>query len=127
MEKFANRLYEALNIRGMKQIELAQKCGIGKSSISQWLHGRSKPNSENVYKLAKVLDVEEAWLMGYENIPMQRTPESERIAQSLTLEQQMSEMILNKVIELFHTLEFNQQVRLFEVIRKEEQKLETTK
>ena len=127
MEKFANRLYEALNIRGMKQIELAQKCGIGKSSISQWLSGRSKPNSENVYKLAKALDVEEAWLMGYENIPMKRTPEAERIAQSLTLEQQMSEMMLNKVIELFHSLEFNQQVHLFEVIRKEEQKLETTK
>ena len=127
MEKFANRLYEALNIRGMKQIELAQKCGIGKSSISQWLSGRSKPNSENVYKLAKVLDVEEAWLMGYENIPMKRTPEAERIAQSLTLEQQMSEMMLNKVIELFHSLEFNQQVHLFEVIRKEEQKLEATK
>lgn len=69
---FASRFREALDLRNMKQSELCEKTGIGKSAISQYLSGSFEPKQQNVYKIALALDVSEAWLMGY-NVPMTRT------------------------------------------------------
>lgn len=66
-----NRLNEALAIRGMKQIELAEKTGIDKSSINGWKSQRWQPKSEPLHKMAKVLCVSELWLAGYD-VPMER-------------------------------------------------------
>jgi transcriptional regulator with XRE-family HTH domain len=66
-----NRLKEALNIRGMKQADLVKKTGIGKASISTYLSGSYEPKKRNIYKIAKALDVDEDWLMGY-GVPMER-------------------------------------------------------
>lgn len=63
---YAERLRQALNIRNMKQIELSQKTGIGKSAISQYLKGSIEPRRKRAKIIAKALDVSEAWLMGYD-------------------------------------------------------------
>ena len=63
---FAIRFREALNIRNMKQSEICEHTGIGKSAISQYLSGSFEPKQQNIYKLALALDVSEAWLMGYD-------------------------------------------------------------
>jgi len=68
---FAKRFQEALNIRDMKPIDVANKTGIGKNSISYYLSGIHKPKSEYLYLIAQVLDVSEAWLMGHD-VPMER-------------------------------------------------------
>ena len=65
------RLTEALALSNMRPIELSSKTGIPKSSISQYMSGYSKPNSERVYLISKALNVSEAWLMGYD-VPMER-------------------------------------------------------
>ena len=67
----AERLREALTTRNMKQAELSELTGIGKSSISTYLSGDYMPKQRNIYKIAKVLDVNEAWLMG-EDVPINR-------------------------------------------------------
>ncbi len=72
MHTIAERMKEALQIRQMKQSELVEKTGIGKSSISTYLSGEYEPKQRNIYKIAKALNVSEAWLMGY-NVPMKRT------------------------------------------------------
>ena len=72
MATIASRLREAMNIRGMKQVDLVNATGIGKSSISTYLSGEYEPKQKNIYKIAQVLDVNEAWLMG-EDVPMERT------------------------------------------------------
>lgn len=72
MEAFSDRLRKILNIRSMRQSELSEKSGIGKSAISQYLSGSFRPKQDNIYKLSHALDVSEAWLMGFD-VPMDRT------------------------------------------------------
>lgn len=66
MDSISNRLKKALDIRNMTQADLVKKTGIGKSSISTYLSGDYEPKQKNTYKLAKALNVNEAWLMGYD-------------------------------------------------------------
>ena len=66
----AERLKEAMEIRNLKQVDLVQLTGIGKSSICTYLAGDYLPKQTNLYKLAKALSVDPAWLMG-EDVPME--------------------------------------------------------
>lgn len=72
MATTAERIRTALEVRGMRQFELAGLTGIGKSSISTYLSGAYVPKQKNLHKIAKVLGVSEAWLMG-EDVPMERS------------------------------------------------------
>ena len=71
MATIADRIKEALEIRNMKQVDLVEKTKIGKSSISTYISGAYEPKQKNIYKIAKALNVNEAWLMGYD-VPMER-------------------------------------------------------
>lgn len=71
MDSISNRIRTALELRNMKQVDLVEKTGIGKSSISTYISGEYEPKQKNIYKLAKALDVNEAWLMG-NDVPMER-------------------------------------------------------
>lgn len=62
----AKRLQLALSNTNMNQQELANKSGVGKSSISQYMNGSHVPNRDNAEKLASVLNVEKLWLMGFD-------------------------------------------------------------
>ena len=53
----------------MKQQELADKSGVSKNSISQYLSQRSIPSNISAGKMATVLGVNPMWLMGYD-VPM---------------------------------------------------------
>lgn len=66
---FAQRLREGLDARRMTQAELAARSKISKSSISHYLKGDWEGKQDAVYALAKVLEVSETWLMGYD-VPM---------------------------------------------------------
>lgn len=66
MEEFRVRLQKAMDIRGLRQQDIIEKTGIGSSAISQYLSGRNKPKQDKIYKLAVALDVNPAWLMGFE-------------------------------------------------------------
>ena len=79
MATIADRIKEAMELRGMKQADLVSLTGIGKSSISTYLSGEYEPKQRNIYKIAKVLDVNEAWLMG-EDVPMERFDYSDFMA-----------------------------------------------
>lgn len=72
-----NRIREALVIRNMKQVELCEKTGLKKSSINNWLAQRWQPKQDAIMKLAKVLDVSEMWLAGYD-VPMERPVEQKK-------------------------------------------------
>lgn len=69
---FAQRLREGLDLRRMKQIELATRSGISKYSISHYLKGDWEGKQDAVYELARALNVSEAWLMGYD-VPAERS------------------------------------------------------
>ena len=69
MKTIAERIREGLDLRGMKQSDLVNATGIGKSSISTYLAGEYEPKQKNIYKIAHALHVSESWLMGYD-VPM---------------------------------------------------------
>lgn len=66
----ASRLSEAMEMRGIIAQELADKTGIHKSSISQYVNGSHTPSIKNAAKMSKVLNVAPAWLKGYD-VPME--------------------------------------------------------
>ncbi len=72
-DTFQNRLNQALQIRNIKSVELAELTGISKARISQYTNGVYIPKSKGTYALSKALNVNEAWLMGLD-VPMERQP-----------------------------------------------------
>lgn len=79
---FKDRLLEAMRIREIKAVDLSQKTGIPKSSISQYLSGHVEAKTDRNYLLAKALNVDPVWLSGYD-VPMEEfkaEPFSEEIA-----------------------------------------------
>lgn len=59
------RIREAMDYRGLRQMELVERTGISKSLLNQYIHGRVKNiTSDKVYLIAKALGVSETWLMG---------------------------------------------------------------
>ena len=79
-----DRLREALSIRKMKAVDLVEASGVPKSAISFYLAGKSKPKADRLYTIAQVLDVSEAWLLGYD-VPMERSQEAKKNDQLVTL------------------------------------------
>lgn len=65
MDSFRNRLKLSLDETGLSQSEVSRRIGVGRSTISGWLKGQYEPNSENIYKLARVFNVSEAWMLGF--------------------------------------------------------------
>ena len=63
-DTIANRIKEGLKLRGMSQSELSKITNIGKSSISQYISGDYEPKQQNIFLIAKALNVNESWLMG---------------------------------------------------------------
>jgi len=83
MDNTANRIKKALSKRGLKQADLVEMTGIGKSSISTYISGDYEPKQKNLYKIAKALDVNAHWLMGYD-VPMEERETSNSLkSQSL--------------------------------------------
>lgn len=71
-DTFASRLSMALKDKNLKPVDLANKTGVDKSSISHYLSGNYEPKNDKLLKFAEVLDVNETWLMGYD-VPKERT------------------------------------------------------
>ena len=67
----SRRLGSLLSELGISQQELADKSGVLKSSISQYLTERATPSNINAGKMPKVLSVDPLWLMGYD-VPMRK-------------------------------------------------------
>lgn len=73
-----DRLYEAMAKKGKKAVDLTRDLNIPKSAISQYLSGKSqKMDSERLYAIAKYLDVDEPWLLGFD-VPMKSSTETKK-------------------------------------------------
>lgn len=77
LESIAQRIRKAMDAKGKKQADLVRETGLDRGSISSYLSGKYEPKQKAIYKLAKALDVSEAWLLGYE-VPMTRTDDQKK-------------------------------------------------
>ncbi len=70
---FADRLQELMVHKNLTKTALAKLCGIDKSNITRYCRGDYEAKQDVVYRIAFSLNVDEAWLMGYD-VPMQKRP-----------------------------------------------------
>jgi len=75
MKTLSERLKHAMERLDITQAELVKATGISKGALSSYINGRYEPKQKAIYELAKALNVNEAWLMGYD-VPMDRSLES---------------------------------------------------
>lgn len=74
IDTFKNRLSKILNDRNIKQTTIVKNTNISHSQLSHWLSGDYKPKQESIYIIANFLNINPAWLMGY-NVPMDKEEE----------------------------------------------------
>lgn len=92
--QFQNRLLKAMNYRNITQIELSQKSGVDKGSISHYLKGTYEPKLGKAQKLADALNVSVEWLMGAD-VPMLKEPKKVELK-----EIKSAELFLNPDLDL---------------------------
>ena len=68
----STRLQELMAIKNINQVDLCQRTGIPKSSMSMYLSGERSPRQKRLSQIAEKFNISEAWLMGYD-VPMERT------------------------------------------------------
>lgn len=73
----SERLKEAMQARGKKQVDLVRETGLERGAISRYVAGKYEPKQTAVNKLAVALNVSEMWLWGYD-VPMSRTAEQKK-------------------------------------------------
>lgn len=76
-DSISRRLREAMDEKGKRQADLVRETGLDRGSISSYLSGKYEPKQKAIYKLARALDVSEAWLLGYD-VPMSRTDDQKK-------------------------------------------------
>ena len=62
----ADRIGEALKARQMRPSALCKVAKIPQSSLSLYLSGAYEPKQDRVYAMASALNVDVAWLLGYD-------------------------------------------------------------
>ena len=81
MTTTAERLHEIMNEKGLKQSDIIERektfmesynAKLTRQDISQYCSGKVRPSQDKLFLLAAALNVNEAWLMGYD-VPQQRT------------------------------------------------------
>ncbi len=91
VDTFANRLHIAMQNNNLNQVELAEKTlffdkQISQSLINKYLKGKAFARQDNISILCKILDVDEAWIMGFD-VPMKRTPSNNYYSISLNTDE----------------------------------------
>lgn len=89
MSTIADRIKAGMSIRGLRQTDIIEKTGINKGALSSYISGRYEPKQNNIYLIAKALNVNEAWLMGAD-VPMDRDPSLKNLLDKRLSELQLS-------------------------------------
>lgn len=79
-KEIKDRLREVMEVRGLRAVDLVERTGIPKGTISYYLSGHTQPKADRLYLLAKALDVSETWLLGYD-VAMHRTDKQKKTDQ----------------------------------------------
>lgn len=111
VKKISDRISEALNIKGIKPIELSQMTGINKSQISHYISGYCEPKQDNFYLIANALNVDYGWLMGYDvekrniTIPIEKTKKDEVIQDIIEICKYQDEETLRTILTIVKSLD----------------------
>ena len=87
-KEFNDRLKQAMAFRNLKAADICERGNIPKSAMSYYMSGRSEPKSDRLYIIAKVLDVSEAWLLGYD-VAMERSQDQKELDEMAALNERI--------------------------------------
>lgn len=99
----SQRLAEIMKERNLRQVDILRKSEpfqkklgvkMGKSALSQYLSGKSVPDQDKLVLLAQTLDVNEAWLMGFDAPKYSESQKNENISHSFDLSNLRNEVVL---------------------------------
>lgn len=68
--KISERLKEIMQNNRVNLSRLSELSNISKSSLHDYLKGKTKPKQQNIHRLAKALNVSETYLMGWTESPI---------------------------------------------------------
>lgn len=103
------RLKQLMKERGIKQIDIlnlaapyCKKYGVklNKNDLSQYVNGKVEPGQHKLFILSLALDVNEAWLMGFDEVSMSR--EAQGNAQEPKPLNVIEQRLINNFRELNH-------------------------
>lgn len=103
MGEFQKRLVEAMEINGITQAELAEKTKLSKPRISQYVNGVYEAKQDALLKLAKALNVDVVWLMGYD-VPM--NSKLQELAEDKQITDLLSSMTREEKLDLLDYIRF---------------------
>jgi len=63
VQKLGERLREVKNRSGLDIVKFAEKLGVSKAAISNYIHGRRAPDAYFLYKLCQEFDLNPEWLL----------------------------------------------------------------
>lgn len=108
----AERLSYALSHKRIKQVDLCNQLNITKGAMCHYIKGDYEPRQDRIDAIARALNVNEAWLMGYD-VPMER---NSTINNTPSVEPELTEGE-KKLIELFRLLPVGEQDMYLEVLQ----------
>lgn len=82
----SDRLKQLINQRHLKQVDILNAAEpfckkynikLNKNDLSQYVSGKVEPGQNKLFILGLALNVSEAWLMGFDNVPMERNFDKE--------------------------------------------------
>ena len=101
------RLKKIMDERNLRQVDILNLAKpycdkydvkMNKSDLSQYCSGKTEPNQEKLFILGKSLNVNEAWLMGFD-VPIERPTDKQRIEESNSYGE-LESMIANEARKL---------------------------
>ncbi|KYM44640.1 helix-turn-helix domain-containing protein [Fusobacterium necrophorum] len=101
VESFSERLKQALELRDLKPTKLSELSNINKSTISQYIQGVYQPKRARIELFAKILNVNEAWLIGYD-VPKERNQQDDRFLSLNSKGKKQYENFLNEATMYFN-------------------------
>ena len=116
---FASRLALALEQRNMKAVDLSRKTDVSEGTISCYINGKYQAKQNRVKVFAEALNVNPAWLMGYD-VPMDEPIEPNQPAPPSTTEISLNGASLTptqiKLLEAFDQLNEEGQTKAVEYV-----------
>lgn len=95
------------------QQRFAEKTGLNKGSVSQYVNGKNIPSEGNAAKIAEAFNVDCSWIMGYDFIPPgieegYKSEEHTRVQEAIDLYDRIQKLPKDKQIALQNYLQFLQ-------------------
>ena len=95
--KMYERYCELRDKNGLRDADIAGKLGFAKSTLSDWKRGKSRPNAENLYKIARLLNTTLEYLFTGNPIYFDELPHKETldIMEEIAMRPELAKLLRN--------------------------------